>query len=392
MLNQLRKFDPVISLSVLFLTLYAVIIMLSLTGFYIGREYFMWIAAGVLIFIMIQYVPVKIHFASSYILFIFNILVIIVFMLLRRYAESLYMGFASEFLKLTYTLALARFLLNRREYINSARVFLPVIIITAVLCLIYLHIKIPSGALILYMIMLVLFFLCSMKMENMVISLIPAWSFIIYGFPPIWVIFTMIAAVILYILRSGIMKIILAVLISVIAGILSIPIWQLLTQWTGGVREYFTANTVDVNGYGWNLLQSRIATGSGGLFGKGLFQGTQKGLDMIQGQDDIYIFSVIGEELGFMGYLMLMFALIAVLMRVMTLLKHIRIAYSRFIALTLIVLVFLHFILNISISIGIVPLWECSMPLFSFNPPLILIFMICLGIVNKICVTKFEYW
>lgn len=392
MLNQLRKIDPVISLSVLFLTLYAVIIMLSLTGFYAGREYFMWVASGIVIFIIIQYVPVKIHFASSYIVFIFNILLIIIFILMKRYAESLYMDFASEFLKLTYTLALARFLLNRREYINSARVFLPVIIVTSMLCLVYLHIKIPSGALILYIIMLALFFLCSMKMENIIISLIPAWSFIIYGFPPIWVILTMIAALMLYILRSGIMRIIIAVLVSVITGIFSIPIWQLLTQWTGGVKEYFSANTVDVYGYGWNLLQSRIATGSGGFFGKGLFQGTQKGLDMIQGQDDIYIFSVIGEELGFMGYLILMLALIAVLMRIMTLIKHIRITYSRFIALTFFSLIFLHFILNIGISIGIVPLWECSMPLFGFNPPLIIIFMICFGIINKICVNRFEYW
>lgn len=392
MLTQIRKFDPYIMISVLFLTAFAVLTMLSLAGGYRGLEYFIWIAAGFLIFVLIQFVPVKLHFASAYILFVFNIIMILIFIVLQRYTYTLYMEFATEFLKITYILALSRFIVNRKEYINSLRVYAPIILVTALLCFISFYIGNPADAVLLYTAMMLIFYICDMKIENMMIALIPSISFLIYGFPVAWVVYIIITSIILFMLRSGIAKIVIAVFISIISGILSMPIWQLITSFNGGMEEYFKSHTVNLHGYGWNLLQSTIATGSGGFFGKGFFKGTQKGLDMIQGQNNIYIFSVIGEELGFIGYVLLVIAMLIILSRIIILFRQVRIIYSRFIALSIITVLFIQFILNISNSIGIIQLWDCSMPLFSLNPPLILVFMTGMGIVNKICVERFEYW
>ena len=125
---------------------------------------------------------------------------------------------------------------------------------------------------------------------------------------------------------------------------------------------------------------------------KGLFMGSQKGLEMISGQDDMYIFSVISEETGYLGFVIMMLLILIILIRIIYIYKQIRIIYSRYIIIGISTMILIHFIMNISFAIGLIPFWDCSMTLFSFNPSSIMLFFVSIGIITKILVEKYEYW
>lgn len=125
--------------------------------------------------------------------------------------------------------------------------------------------------------------------------------------------------------------------------------------------------TVDLRGAGYNLHQSKIAIGSGGLTGKGFLQGTQTKFSFVPEQGTDFIFCTVGEEWGFMGSTLLIVLFISLLIRIILLADRQRSVFSRVFGYSLASIIFFHFTINIGMTIGLIPVIGIPLPFISYG-------------------------
>ena len=133
---------------------------------------------------------------------------------------------------------------------------------------------------------------------------------------------------------------------------------------------------VDYQGVGYNINQSKIAIGSGGLKGKGFLEGTQTKGDFVPEQHTDYIFSTIGEEWGFSGSFFLIFLFCLLIFRVIFQAEKQTNKFRRIFSYGIAGLIFTHFFINIGMSLGIVPTIGIPLPFISYGGSSILAFSI----------------
>ncbi|NQD69870.1 rod shape-determining protein RodA [Sphingobacterium shayense] len=123
----------------------------------------------------------------------------------------------------------------------------------------------------------------------------------------------------------------------------------------------------DPRGQGYNLNQSKIAIGSGQLFGKGYLQGTQTKYNFVPEQSTDFIFCTIGEEWGFVGCVILISIYVTLLIRLVNIAERQRTAFARIYAYGVASILFFHFFINIGMTIGIVPVIGIPLPFISYG-------------------------
>jgi len=139
----------------------------------------------------------------------------------------------------------------------------------------------------------------------------------------------------------------------------------------------------DVLGSGYQIIQSKIAVGSGGIFGKGFLQGTQKNLNFLPEQQTDFIFSVIGEELGFVGCFILMLLFGALIWRIVIILRKIRIDRQRLIIVGILAYFIFQIVVNIGMNIGIIPVVGIPLPFVSYGGSSLLLNLASMGLIFK---------
>ena len=137
---------------------------------------------------------------------------------------------------------------------------------------------------------------------------------------------------------------------------------------------------VDTQGIGYNLNQSKIAIGSGGWNGKGFLQGTQTKGGFVPEQHTDYIFSTIGEEWGFKGTAAVVLLFTFLILRILIRAEAQKNNFSRIYAYSVASILFVHFFINIGMSIGLVPTIGIPLPLISYGGSSLLAFTILIAI------------
>ena len=140
----------------------------------------------------------------------------------------------------------------------------------------------------------------------------------------------------------------------------------------------------DPLGAGWSIIQSTTALGSGGLLGKGLFEGTQSRLDFLPESHTDFIMAVIGEELGFIGVITLIILYVLVMARGMHIAVQAGDTFGRLVAGSLTLTFFVNAILNIAVVSGLVPVTGAPLPLVSFGGTSAIALLVSFGIVMSI--------
>ena len=131
--------------------------------------------------------------------------------------------------------------------------------------------------------------------------------------------------------------------------------------------EILLGKKIDTHGAGYNLIQSKIAIGSGGLSGKGFLNGTQTRFDFVPEQSTDFIFCTIGEEWGFIGSLFFVSVFIGLLLRILFLAERQRSNFSRIYGYSVATILFMHFLINIGMTIGLVPVIGIPLPFISYG-------------------------
>jgi rod shape determining protein RodA len=137
---------------------------------------------------------------------------------------------------------------------------------------------------------------------------------------------------------------------------------------------------VDLKGAGYNVQQSLIAIGSGGAFGKGYLEGTQNKFRFVPEQSTDFIFCTIGEEFGFLGSLIFVILYMLLLYRLLVMAERQRSKFNRVYGYSIIAILFFHFLINIGMTLGLMPVIGIPLPFFSYGGSALLSFTILLFI------------
>ena len=121
----------------------------------------------------------------------------------------------------------------------------------------------------------------------------------------------------------------------------------------------------DRTGAGWNVIQSMIAVGSGGFFGKGLFAGSQTQLDFLPARHTDFIFSVVAEELGFLGAFLLLAGYFFLLWRAVRLMSQAKDEFGALLIVGVVSMLFFHVVINVGMTLGVMPVTGLPLPFAS---------------------------
>ncbi|MGZ8867011.1 MAG: rod shape-determining protein RodA [Thermoanaerobaculia bacterium] len=145
----------------------------------------------------------------------------------------------------------------------------------------------------------------------------------------------------------------------------------------------------DPLGSGYQVTQAKIAIGSGGIHGKGFKQGTQARLDFIPEHHTDFIFSVLGEEWGFIGVVIVLGLYLFLIVQALTFAKHARDRGGTFLVICLISFVIFHVIINVAMQIGVLPTTGIPLPLISYGGSSTLMFFMAIGLMANVDMRRF---
>jgi rod shape determining protein RodA len=146
----------------------------------------------------------------------------------------------------------------------------------------------------------------------------------------------------------------------------------------------------DPKGAGWNVNQSKIAIGSGGLAGKGFLNGTQTKFNFVPEQSTDFIFCTVGEEWGFVGSLVVIALFVFLFVRLIILAERQRSIYSRVYGYSVASILFFHFAVNVGMTIGLMPVIGIPLPFFSYGGSSLWAFTILLFVFLRLDASRLD--
>ncbi len=149
--------------------------------------------------------------------------------------------------------------------------------------------------------------------------------------------------------------------------------------------------SLDPLGAGYHIIQSKIAVGSGGLFGKGFLEGTQSQLRFLPEQHTDFVFSVIAEEWGFIGSGMVLILFIFLLLRGLSIAMNARDKLGTLLAFGVVTMFFWHVIINVGMVIGIFPVVGAPLPFVSYGGSSLITNMIAVGLLLNITMRRYIF-
>jgi rod shape determining protein RodA len=205
---------------------------------------------------------------------------------------------------------------------------------------------------------------------------------------PLWSMYVIALGGLLFLLRPPRSTWVYVSATNLLMGIVALPLWNQLAGYQKERLLIFLQPESDPRGAGWNVIQSKVAIGSGGWLGKGFLEGTQKRLAFLPERHTDFIFSVLGEELGFLGVL-IAFGLFGML-----LLEGVRIAernpdpYASTVAFGLVALIASHLAINTAMTVGMMPITGLPLPFLSKGGSFLVVCFAAVALWRKIWIER----
>ncbi|UCG88603.1 MAG: rod shape-determining protein RodA [Gemmatimonadota bacterium] len=171
---------------------------------------------------------------------------------------------------------------------------------------------------------------------------------------------------------------------NAITGAAALTLWERLQPYQQRRLLSFLDPDIDPRATGWHIIQSKIAVGSGGAFGVGYLEGTQKRLAFLPAQHTDFIYSVVGEELGFLGVLVTLSLFAAVIFVLLRVARKANDPFSSMVVAGVAIMLLTHTIVNIGMTIGLMPITGIPLPFFSYGGSFMLTCCISIGLVLRV--------
>lgn len=291
----------------------------------------------------------------------------------------------SQFANLTTALMLARVMGNWRERPQTlAKLWSPVLIATVPMILILLQPDLGTAMVFGAMLIAALFW-AGVPAGTIFMLISPLLALFLAFVNWVFAAYMVLLAGFLILYRTYLWEGAFVWVMNLASGAIAVPIWQSLEPYQRSRFLVFLDPSIDPRGAGWNVIQSQVAIGSGGLFGKGFTQGTQKRLAFLPEQHTDFIFSVIGEELGFiLGTIPVLAAFAFIFWRMVRAAENSPDPFAGIVVFGIFGTWFTHVIVNIGMTVGVTPITGIPLPFVSYGGSFLLAVFIALGLVERI--------
>ncbi len=174
-------------------------------------------------------------------------------------------------------------------------------------------------------------------------------------------------------------------IIGIVLLLSAYPVYRfVLSSYQRTRVETFLHPEKDKKGSGWHVIQSKISVGAGGVLGKGVLQGSQSRLEFLPEAQTDFIFSVLSEELGFLGSSLVLFLYFALIYEIMRVSRIIQDDFGRLILYGMAGVIFMHVIVNVGMTIGLVPVTGKPLLFMSYGGSSFLASFIMVGLIESV--------
>jgi rod shape determining protein RodA len=294
------------------------------------------------------------------------------------------LGQPAEFAKLTVVLMLARVLgQNRVAPRSMIELWKPLVV--AGLPLLLIMAQGDLGTSIVFVgIFFAMLFWAGVSWQLLILLASPVVSLILGFDPRIWGgWFLLLLALVLYykpFLGEGLF----VVAANVMMGIVGPLLWEHMKPYRQNRLLVFLNPAVDPRGSGYHVIQSQVAIGSGGWFGRGYLYGPQKRLAFLPEQYTDFIFAVVGEELGFIGVTVALMLFLFLFLRVIRIAERANDSFSSLVAFGLLASWFTHVLENVGMTLNLMPITGIPLPFFSYGGSFMLSCWIAIGVLARV--------
>ncbi len=361
-----------------------------------GTEYYMkqmiFAIFGIIFMIGISYMPPRYIGAISYYLYGFSILLLIAVLIFGKTINGnkswFYIGGygiqPSEFAKLTTLLAVSHFINHGEEKkdLNDIRVLIKTVLFIAIPAAL-IKLQHDTGTMIVFLSMIIPILWASGLNTFFLFGIITPVLSVILGFlnPIFFYVGLLLIIVALIFFKRNLFASIAVFAINLIAGMSVQFLFSKLAQYQQDRINAVFNPELDPLKSGYNVIQSKVAIGSGGLFGKGYLQGSQTQLKFIPEQWTDFIFCMIGEEFGYIGAMLLIGLYTLLILRVFFNGLNSRNDYMNLVSIGIGGLLLFHLSVNVGMTIGIMPVIGIPLPMVSYGVSSLLTFLAMMGLV-----------
>lgn len=359
-----------------------------------------WAIFGFILMIIILLVPLRIIQQTSWWIYFPSLLLLVAVLFVgkRVYGSLSWFGIGgigiqpSEIVKITTFIALSSFLSKTDVRLNNLKdVLIAASIVIAPVLLIMLQPDFGTSLTFLGTFIFVLYW--GNASQLLIISLLSPIFVAIASLigTTIFIITLIIIGVILFFSKENRVLTTLLFGLNLIVGFfvqsfyVKLPLYQ-----QKRIATFIDPNSDPLNA-GYNVIQAKVAIGSGGLFGKGFMQGTQTQLSFIPKQWTDFIFCVFGEEFGFVGATLVLILFATLLFRGLTLSTMSKNKFGSYLALSFTSLFAIHIFINIGMSLGLLPVIGIPLPFLSYGGSALVSFLIIAGILMNVYANRKQY-
>lgn len=397
MIRSLRNIDWSLFILMLFILIYGVIIVYTASTTKVGDEiytsnYFIrqiaWILISLAIFILVIKLPYSIIDSLIYPIYIVSILMLIAVLFTpgvkgshRWISFGLFNFQPSELAKLATVLVLAKILSKR--HINDWHILSRTFIITILPFSLILIQPDLGTAVAVAASAFVILLASDLPKFYLVLLLTPLLSIVTSISLFLFILMILLTIFVLYKMRISYIIMGFTVVINTFIFTISPLVWNSLKAYQQNRILSFIDPLRDPLGAGYQIIQSRIAIGSGGTFGKGFLMGTQKNLEFLPEHHTDFIFSVVGEEFGFIGSSLLIILFFLLLYRIMRVMHKLKQPQTYLIVVGIASFLTFQIFVNIGMNMGIVPTTGIPLPLISYGGSNLLINIVAIALIQK---------
>lgn len=294
------------------------------------------------------------------------------------------LGQPAELAKIATTLMLARVLADRRDGITSLRDLWKPILVVAVPWVLVLATKDLGTALTFIGICFGMLFWAGAPWPVLLMLASPGISLVLAVSTGVWgAWFLLLIALVLW-YRPYLLEGVVLVVANVVMGVVAPLLWDKLKPYQRNRLLVFIDPSMDASGAAYHVRQSKVAIGSGGLFGQGFTLGSQKRLQFLPERQTDFIFSVVGEELGFMGVSVALALFLALLLRSTRVASRASDAFPSLVAFGLASAWFVHVMINIGMTLNLMPVTGIPLPFFSYGGSFLLVSWLSVAVLLRI--------
>ena len=297
---------------------------------------------------------------------------------------GLRLGQPAELAKLAVILMLSRWLAGVREPPASLRDLLPPCVIAGVPCFLVALQPDLGSAIVFVAILFAMLFWAGTKPSLLLLLASPAIGLVLAFSTVAWGIWLAVLGGLLLWWRPYLWEGLAVVAANVAMGVFALPFWNRLAPYQQNRLLAFLNPEVDPRATGWHVIQSRVAVGSGGLLGKGFTLGSQKRLAFLPAQHTDFIFSVVGEELGFVGVVAALALFAALLFILLRIARRATDPFSSLCVFGTAGMLFTHIVENIGMTINLMPITGIPLPFFSYGGSFLLACSLGVGIALRV--------